>query len=153
MVATVASIIGKPELFALKSFQRVVIDEASQILEPMLVGLLPRFKHFLLIGDHKQLPAVVAGYEISKVYEPACTDIGLYDLRNSFFERLYKRAQTQGWQHACPTEPPGPRAPGHHGLPEPLFLRGTPAHIAPDTLGREVQVKVLEHPLELEARY
>jgi DNA replication ATP-dependent helicase Dna2 len=101
VVATVASIAGKPELFDLKTFHRVVIDEASQILEPALVGLLPKFKHFLLIGDHKQLPAVVAqDPELSRIEDPALLSIGLNDLRNSFFERLYKRCQTEGWDWA-----------------------------------------------------
>ena len=153
MVATVASIIGKPELFALKSFQRVVIDEASQILEPMLVGLLPRFKHFLLIGDHKQLPAVVAqDTELSKVYDTRLYDIGLYDLRNSFFERLYKRAQTQGWQHAyAQLSHQGRMHQDIMAFPSRYFYEERLRILPPDTPGHEVQVKILEHPLELEA--
>lgn len=100
-VATVASMTGKLDLLKLTDFQRVIIDEASQILEPQLVGLLPHFNHFTLIGDHKQLPAVVQQPE-----DESATDIkelhtiGLKNLRNSFFERLYKRAITEGWTWA-----------------------------------------------------
>ena len=91
VLATVASIGGKPEILRLKNFQRVIIDEASQILEPLLAGLLPRFERFILIGDHKQLPAVVGqAPDISAVHDPALHSIGLYNLRNSFFERLFK---------------------------------------------------------------
>lgn len=98
VVATVASIASKPELMQLKSFQRVIIDEASQILEPMLTGLLPRFQRFILIGDHKQLPAVVAQpAEISAVADESLNELGLYNLRNSLFERLFKQCQHQGW--------------------------------------------------------
>ena len=101
VVATVASIAGKPELMQLLHFQRVIIDEASQILEPMLVGLLPLFEHFTLIGDHKQLPAVVTqGADESETRSPALQNIGLKNLRNSLFERLYKRAITEGWHWA-----------------------------------------------------
>jgi len=101
IVGTVSSISGKPELLRLKDFDRVIIDEASQILEPMLVGLLPHFSHFTLIGDHLQLPAVVVqSQELSAVRDPDLRDMGLTDLRNSFFERLYKRALQQGWTNS-----------------------------------------------------
>jgi DNA replication ATP-dependent helicase Dna2 len=100
-VATVASMTGKPELFKLKKFNRVIIDEASQILEPILVGLLPQFDHFTLIGDHKQLPAVVTqSVDESAVSFPDLNEIGLKNLRNSLFERLFKQANRNGWHWA-----------------------------------------------------
>ncbi len=101
-VSTVASIASKAgSLFQLKQFDTVIIDEASQILEPLLVGLLPNFKRFVLIGDHKQLPAVVLqDKERSKVRDQALFQIGLYNRRNSLFERLYRRAEAQGWDWA-----------------------------------------------------
>ncbi|HRD80467.1 MAG TPA: AAA domain-containing protein [Saprospiraceae bacterium] len=91
VLATVASIGGKPEILQLKSFARVIIDEASQILEPMLAGLLPRFERFILIGDHQQLPAVVGqSPDASRVEDSALQSIGLHNLRNSLFERLFR---------------------------------------------------------------
>ena len=100
-VGTLASILGKTDLFKLKTFDRCIIDEASQILEPMMLGILPYFKHFTLIGDHKQLPAVVAQRKLfTKVEHPALAEIGLKDLRDSYFERMYQRAQQNGWNHA-----------------------------------------------------
>ena len=101
VVATVASMNSKTELFQLKSFDRIVIDEASQILEPQLVGLLPFFKRFVLIGDHRQLPAVVsqADYE-SETHSENLKNIGLGNLRHSFFERLYNRCIENKWDWA-----------------------------------------------------
>jgi len=97
-VGTVASISGKLELFQLKHFQVAIIDEASQILEPHLSGILSAknpdganaIGKFILVGDHKQLPAVVLQKEKdSKVTDPVLNAMGLFDRRNSLFERLY----------------------------------------------------------------
>lgn len=100
-VSTVSSIVGKSELLQLKTFQTVIIDEASQILEPMLVGLLPHFARFILIGDHKQLPAVVTqDTGSSTVKDSSLQQIGLNNLRNSLFERLFKRCKAEQWDWA-----------------------------------------------------
>ncbi|MEZ4955408.1 MAG: AAA domain-containing protein [Saprospiraceae bacterium] len=100
-VSTLASLSNNLQLLELKKFRRVVIDEASQILEPMLVGLLPQFEQFILIGDHKQLPAVVTqDAKASAVTDEKLKGIGLHNLRNSLFERLYKRCLENGWHWA-----------------------------------------------------
>ncbi|MFK7798243.1 MAG: ATP-dependent helicase [Aureispira sp.] len=100
-VSTVASIASKASLFQLKRFDTAIIDEASQILEPLLVGLLPNFKRFVLIGDHKQLPAVVLqDPKRSAVKDKDLYAIGLRNRRNSLFERLYHRAEEEGWDWA-----------------------------------------------------
>ncbi|MEM6963565.1 MAG: AAA domain-containing protein [Bacteroidota bacterium] len=100
-VSTVAGIAGKQEILQLKTFHRVIIDEASQIPEPMLVGLLPHFKRFTLIGDHKQLPAVVVqSKSVSKVEDEDLRKLGLVNLRNSLFERMYKRCLEEKWDWA-----------------------------------------------------
>ncbi|MEM9887322.1 MAG: AAA domain-containing protein [Bacteroidota bacterium] len=100
-VSTVSSMTSRPELMKLKTFHRVIIDEASQVLEPLLVGLLPHFKRFMLIGDHRQLPAVVVqNAEESKVEDEDLNRLGLNNLRNSLFERLYHRARKMGWKWA-----------------------------------------------------
>ena len=100
-ISTLASLSNALQLLQLKKFRRVVIDEASQILEPMLVGLLPHFEQFVLIGDHKQLPAVVVqDVAASRVNDPKLKSIGLHNLRNSLFERLYKRSKENDWHWA-----------------------------------------------------
>ena len=100
-VSTVNGIVGKKDLLKLKTFDHVIIDEASQLLEPYLVGLLPHFKRFILIGDHQQLPAVVLqSPEASKVEEKDLHEIGLSNLRDSYFERLYKQCQQNNWHWA-----------------------------------------------------
>ena len=97
-VSTVASFAQNETLLKLKKFERLVVDEASQLLEPQLLGLLTRFEHFVLIGDHRQLPAVSSqGPELTQVADPDLQAIGLTDLRDSYFERMYKRCSEQGW--------------------------------------------------------
>lgn len=94
--ATTTTMNTHAELFRLKQFDLAIIDESSQILEPQLVGLFcamygtePAVKRWVLIGDHKQLPAVVQqSPEESMVTDPELLAIGLTNCRLSLFERL-----------------------------------------------------------------
>ena len=103
-VGTVASLLGKPELFLLKNFDLAVVDEASQVLEGPMLALLAKVPKFILIGDHRQLPAVVAQEPAASavaapVAELLRNELGLSNLRNSYFERLFKLAEVR-WPHA-----------------------------------------------------
>ncbi len=104
-VGTVSSLLGKPELFQFKIFDALVVDEASQILEAPMLALLGRVPKWILIGDHKQLPAVVTqDAESCAVAAPVAEllreELGLTSLRNSYFERLFRRAERfWPWAH------------------------------------------------------
>lgn len=100
VVGTTSSLSSSIALFRLKAFDLAIIDEASQILEPHLMALLSAktvdgtsaIRKFVMIGDHKQLPAVVQqSPTVSRVDDPLLQAIGLTDCRLSLFERLLKR--------------------------------------------------------------
>lgn len=108
-VGTVATFSSKTDMFRLKTFDVAIVDEATQILEPQLLGLLcarnvagnNAIGKFILIGDHKQLPAVILQSESqSEVCEECLQSIGLYNLKDSLFERLYR---TVSANHPSPT--------------------------------------------------
>jgi hypothetical protein len=97
VLSTVASFAQNSALLALHPFQRLVVDEASQLLEPQLLGLLTHFRTAVLIGDHRQLPAVVSqNTETTRINDPDLEKIGLLDMRDSYFERLYRRCRALG---------------------------------------------------------
>ncbi len=101
LVGTAASMSAQRELMELREFTTAIIDEAAQILEPQIAGLLTRFKRRILIGDEKQMPSVVTQPESGlSVTDAELNAIGLRDLRRSLFERLLERCQAEGWDHA-----------------------------------------------------
>ncbi len=100
-ISTVSSLLSKEELFTIKKFDTLIVDEASQLLEPMLISILPYFKRFILVGDHMQLSAVVAQSEIfSQIENDDLKEIGMVDMRYSLFERLLTRAIGKNWDWA-----------------------------------------------------
>lgn len=104
-VGTTTAMLSNKEIFHIINFDVAIIDEASQILEPQIIGLLSEqtrlgeygIKKFIMIGDHKQLPAVVAQSENeSKVEDEDLRNIGLTNRRNSLFERLFRLNRDSG---------------------------------------------------------
>ena len=89
VVSTTLTLLTRPFLLSMKHFSLCIVDEASQILEPYIVGLLSSdsIDRFILIGDHKQLPAVVAQPD---------DDPRLHGCRLSLFERLLQQERQAG---------------------------------------------------------
>ena len=96
VVATTSTMNNNAALFNIKHFDLAIIDEASQILEPNIIGLLTSqhrggraIRKFILIGDHKQLPAVVQQSDTEVLVEDETLKaIHLNSCTNSLFERL-----------------------------------------------------------------
>ena len=105
IVATTSTMNSRSALFNIKHFDLVIIDEASQILEPNIVGILTArqeegraIDRFILVGDHKQLPAVVQQQEGADVEETSSVleNIHLSSCSNSLFERLFLTERAAG---------------------------------------------------------
>lgn len=111
IVGTTSMIQSRACLFSLKHFALAIVDEASQILEPNIIGLLASHRasefsltenscnidKFILIGDYKQLPAVVQQSDNdSAVTNPLLRNIGLTDCKSSLFERLIRQELRAG---------------------------------------------------------
>ncbi len=98
-VGTTAAVSANLSIIGKSNFSLCIVDEASQILEPHLLPLLTLSQNgvscvrkFVMIGDHKQLSAVVQQkYKDSAVEEKELREICLTDCRNSLFERLLQK--------------------------------------------------------------
>mgnify|MGYP000928538166 FL=1 len=104
VVATTSTMNSNVALFNIKHFDLAIIDEASQILEPNIIGLLTSqhregraIRKFILIGDHKQLPAVVQQSDTEVLVEDETVKaIHLNSCANSLFERLILTERAAG---------------------------------------------------------
>ncbi len=80
---TTARFLAMPHLFDLLTFDTIIVDEASQLLDHQILELLKHAsKESILIGDPKQLPAVT-----------------LQEGAQSLFEQLYRQYQQTGQTH------------------------------------------------------
>jgi len=104
VVATTSTMNSNAALFNIKYFDLAIIDEASQILEPNIIGLLTvrhaerrAIDRFILIGDHKQLPAVVQQSDAeTEIDDGELLRINLFSCANSLFERLILTERAAG---------------------------------------------------------
>ena len=101
VVSTVSSFLSNQSKFLFKPFHTAIVDEASQLLEPYLASILIEVERFILIGDEKQLPAVVTQTgPTTRFSDENLNKLGINDLSRSLFERLLDRCQQKGWMDA-----------------------------------------------------
>lgn len=106
---TLLTLSNRPDLLRVCRFGAAIVDEASQVLEPQLLPLFcamttdldgkpaPVVGKFILIGDHKQLPAVVQQSAGKGRPNAAGPDADCsHDLRQSLFERWHTQWQRHG---------------------------------------------------------
>lgn len=98
---TIASVLYNPEILNITKFNIAIIDEASQILEPYLINIISQVDKFILIGDEKQLPAIISlNDEDTEVKIDELKSIGLTNFKLSFFERLLNLCISNAWDDA-----------------------------------------------------
>lgn len=98
-VSTVTSFLSRIyDLKDIVDLHTVIVDEASQLYDSSIVGILCNFKKFILIGDQNQLPAVVTQEESKTIVkDPDLNKIGINNLNVSLFERLYSICKNNKW--------------------------------------------------------
>ncbi len=104
IVSTIHSVHSQPDIMRFGGFTTAIIDEASQVLDVHLCGILAEVDKFILIGDHAQLPPVITqSADKLQVRSDLLTNIGLQHLGMSIFERLAMRCEKMGWEGALAT--------------------------------------------------
>lgn len=97
-VSTISTFATNLDILKFKKFETLIVDEASQVLEPQVVGFLKHFNRWIFIGDENQLPAVVVQSEKdSKCTIPQLNHLSLLNYRESLFYRLKKNALKNSW--------------------------------------------------------
>ncbi|MBM4151107.1 MAG: hypothetical protein FJ219_05610 [Ignavibacteria bacterium] len=101
IISTVSTLHTHAEIHDWFSTTTMIIDEASQLLEPQVSGILMHADRFILIGDERQLPAVIMqDIRWTILNNPLFDEICLIDFRISLFERLLKLCMKNGDHHA-----------------------------------------------------
>jgi len=77
----------------------LIIDEASQIIEPAILGIIGKADRCILIGDQNQLPPIVAQDKAFYTFDSAeLTNLCYSSYNRSMMERLFLLCQSNGWQ-------------------------------------------------------
>lgn len=91
-------------------FDVVIVDEASQLTEPMTLAALNHARRFVLVGDHRQLPPIVQSEQALTAYYHATYETQLADAQELDEVEQFEREEA--------AEPAVPRA--TFGLPDSL---------------------------------
>lgn len=97
IVSTQHTMFSNLDLINSIQYRTLIVDEASQLLEPQIVGLLTKFERFVLIGDEKQLPAITLQEDLEANTEEELKSISLIKFSESLFYRLLLNAKKKSW--------------------------------------------------------
>lgn len=98
-LGTAFSFLTNSEIFELNNFEIAIIDEASQLLFPHIIGILSKVNKFILVGDEKQLPAVILQNNLGKDFKnKELSKLGYEDLSMSYFEFLLRCNKKNSWR-------------------------------------------------------
>lgn len=101
IISTIHGVHSSPEIMMFGAFSTLIVDEASQVLDTHIVGLLSQVGRAILIGDQCQLPAVVTQSGSSlRVGTPLLNRLGISNLSQSYFERMVQLYKSNGWKGA-----------------------------------------------------
>jgi DNA replication ATP-dependent helicase Dna2 len=97
-VSTISTFASSLDILKFKKFETLIVDEASQVLESQITGVLKYFKRWIFIGDENQLPAVVVQNKKDSLSDSKeLKELSLTNFRESLFYRLKKNAVKKSW--------------------------------------------------------
>lgn len=102
-VATVPSATSwQDDLKKLTAIDEIIVDEASQILESSILGLLNIAPKSIFIGDQNQLPAIATQSPLDYSFSQEPLNNLKYDAINqSLMERLFRVYKSRKWDAHC----------------------------------------------------
>ncbi len=76
----------------------LIIDEASQIIEPAILGILAKAQRCILVGDQNQLPPIISQDKADYSFTSnQLNDLCYSSYNRSMMERLYLKCKMQDW--------------------------------------------------------
>lgn len=99
IVGTISTMMRYTSLLSRQHITAAFVDEASQILEPYLLPFftIGSIDKFVLVGDQKQLPAVVMQSTAdAAITDPELNSLGFTNCANSIFYRMLHRLMAMG---------------------------------------------------------
>ncbi|GMV54178.1 MAG: AAA family ATPase [Flavobacteriales bacterium] len=104
IVSTIHAVHSHPEILTFGNFTTAIIDEASQVLDVHLAGILACVQRHILIGDQAQLPPVLQQSPAALAFNSdLLRAMGYTALGDSIFERLVQISEQNKYQGAMAT--------------------------------------------------
>ncbi|HNQ44717.1 MAG TPA: AAA domain-containing protein, partial [Candidatus Cloacimonadota bacterium] len=92
------------DLFKINSIDEIIIDEASQITESSILGILSGIEKVVFIGDQNQLPPILVQPSLPYDFQHQELKSLCYGNPNqSLMERLFQVYERNGWTHSIDT--------------------------------------------------